>query len=162
MKEFLEKRFPKKPGNILSTDGAILGQHEWAFSYTIGQRKGIEIWGGPALFVVAKDTQENTITVGTTDELSLYSGTCILSDWVGEIPEEGRKYGAKIRYRQEDQEVMVNCKLWIVDILEKSEASPKFTIYNLQFTIPQRAITPGQICVVYDGDRVIGSGIIVE
>jgi tRNA-uridine 2-sulfurtransferase len=148
MKEFLERRFPKKPWNILDTSGKIIGEHEWAFSYTIGQRKGIEIWGGPALFVIAKDTKINTITVGYEDELKLFSNTCTLTDWIWDMPEEGKKYGAKIRYRQEDQEVMIN------------DGAPEFTIYNLQFTIPQRAITPGQICVIYDGDIVVGSGVI--
>ena len=53
----------------------------------------------------------NTITVGTEDELRLFSNTCQLTDWIGEFPQEGKKYGAKIRYRQADQEVTVNNKL---------------------------------------------------
>ncbi len=57
---------------------------------------------------MAKDTVKNTITVGTEDELELYSKVCHLTDWVGSIPEIMKTYGAKIRYRQEDQEVMVN------------------------------------------------------
>lgn len=53
--------------------------------------------------MVAKDTIKNTITVGTSEELSLYGKDCLLSDWIGEIPETGKAYGAKIRYRQIDQ-----------------------------------------------------------
>ncbi|MBP6981437.1 tRNA 2-thiouridine(34) synthase MnmA [Candidatus Gracilibacteria bacterium] len=147
MKEFLSRRFPKNPGDILTTDGAIIGKHEGAFSYTIGQRKGIEIGGGPALFVVAKDTIKNTITVGTSEELSLYGKDCLLSDWIGEIPETGKAYGAKIRYRQIDQA----CEI-------KKEIGGNLHIF---FTESQRAITPGQICVVYDSDRVVGSGVIL-
>lgn len=147
MKEFLSRRFPKKPGDILDTSGKILGKHEWAFSYTIGQRKGIEIGGGPALFVVAKDTIKNTITVGTTEELSLYGKSCVLMDWVGTLPENGKTYGAKIRYRQEDQEVEIFLdESWNVTIL---------------FSHSQRAITPGQICVIYDGSKVLWSGVIL-
>ncbi len=63
MKEFLARKLDKKPGNILDTSGKIIGTHEGAFAYTIGQRKGIKIGGGPALFVVAKNTVENTVTV---------------------------------------------------------------------------------------------------
>lgn len=155
MKEFLEKRIPKKPGNILDTSGKAIGEHEWAYSYTIGQRKGIRVGGWPALFVIAKNVEENTITVGGETDLHLFANKCKLIDWIGEIPEVGKKYGAKIRYRQEDQEVMMNYKSWIINDTE-------FTIYHLQFTIPQRAITPWQIAVIYDGDRVVGSGVISE
>ncbi len=63
MKEFLEKRFPKKSGNIIDQSGKIVGTHDGAYSYTIGQRKGIAVGGGPALFVISKDTRLNTITV---------------------------------------------------------------------------------------------------
>ena len=145
MKEFLERRFPKKSGNIMSTQGKVLGKHEWAFSYTIGQRKGIEIWGGPALFVIAKDTKNNTITVGTTEELQLYRKECNLTDWVGETPELWKKYQAKIRYRQEDQEIL----------LYKNKEG-----HIVHFDESQRAIAPWQICVIYDEDRVLWSGII--
>lgn len=58
--------------------------------------------------MVAKDTVENTITVGNENELALFSRACTLSDWIGQIPEAGKVYGAKIRYRQEDQEVIMN------------------------------------------------------
>jgi tRNA-uridine 2-sulfurtransferase len=145
MKEFLERRFPKKPGNILDTSGKILGKHEGAFSYTIGQRKGIEIWGGPALFVIAKDTQKNTITVGSEDELALYSKSTLLTEWVGMMPEEKKIYQAKIRYRQEDQECI--CIQNNGNIV-------------LEFSNTQRAITPWQICVLYDGEMAVWSGII--
>jgi tRNA-specific 2-thiouridylase len=146
MKEFLERRFPKKPGNILDTTWRIIGEHEWAYSYTIGQRKGIEIGWWPALFVLAKDTNQNTITVGSADELKLLSNECTLAEWTGEVIEEGKKYGAKIRYRQEDQDCTLN--------MESGK-------WKVEFEKPQRAVTPGQICVIYDDDRVIGSGIIL-
>ncbi len=158
MKEFLEKRIPQNPGDILDTLGNVIWKHNGAFSYTIGQRKGIEIGGWPALFVVAKDTRKNTITVGTGEELELYSKHCSLTDWVGETPEEDKKYGAKIRYRQEDQEVIVTRNSW----LEIDKNSDRLTIYDLRFTNAQRAITPGQIAVIYDDIRVVGSGIIIE
>ncbi len=131
MKEFLERRIEKEEGDILNTSGKVVGKHEWAFSYTIGQRKGIKVGGWPALFVIAKDTVKNTITVGTEDELELYSKVCHLTDWVGLIPEIMRTYGAKIRYRQEDQVVMVNGEWWMVK--HKMRKNLQFTIYNLQF-----------------------------
>ncbi len=146
MKEFLEKRFPKKPGNILDQSGNILGVHEWAYSYTIGQRKGIEIGGGPALFVIAKDTLANTITVWGEVDLQLFSSSCTLTNWVWSDPIDWKKYNAKIRYRQADQACLI--KKW----------DP---LLEVSFTQAQRAIASGQICVIYDGDIVVGSGVIV-
>jgi tRNA-uridine 2-sulfurtransferase len=90
--------------------------------------------------VVAKDIQKNTITVGGEDDLQLFRNTCTLSNWTGEVPELGKKYGAKVRHRQEDQEVMIE---------------RKGALYIIHFTNPQRAITPGQIAVIYDGDLVV-------
>lgn len=103
MKEFLSRKIPQKPGRIVNTRGEIIGQHEGAFSYTIGQRKGIKIGGGPALFVVAKDTVKNEIVVGTAEDLALFSRECVLRDFVGKHFDETQTYMAKIRYRQQDQ-----------------------------------------------------------
>jgi len=63
MKGFLEERLPKKPGKILDIDGNMIGTHEGAHFYTIGQRKGILIGGGPALFVIEKNVSENRVIV---------------------------------------------------------------------------------------------------
>lgn len=145
MKEFLARKLPQKPGNIVNTKWEILGQHDGAFSYTIGQRKGIKIGGGPALFVVAKDTIKNEIVVGTAEDLKLFSSSCEIFDYIGKDLQENKKYFAKIRYRQADQE----CEI------VRSE-----TGFIIKFSEPQRAIASGQICVIYDGDKVMGSGII--
>jgi tRNA-specific 2-thiouridylase len=148
MKEFLEKRLPKKPGSILDTKGNILGIHEGAFSYTIGQRKGIQVGGGPALFVIAKDIAKNTITVGTEAELELYSSelTAIDWHWVAETREFPFYARAKIRYRQDDQDI---------ECVQDGENRVK-----VLFSAPQRAITSGQTIAVYDGEELIASGII--
>lgn len=146
MKEFLARKIPQKPGNIVDKNGKILGTHDGAFSYTIGQRKGIKIGGGPALFVIAKDTTKNEIIVGTAEDLELFSKSCEIIDFVGKNLDENRDYNAKIRYRQADQK----CQIQKID--EKN--------YKIIFDESQRAIASGQICVIYDGDLVVGSGII--
>lgn len=146
MREFLAKKFEKNPGNILDARGNILGTHDGAFSFTIGQRKGIQIGGGPALFVVAKDVKKNTITVGTKEDLDLFSLQCMISDYVGENLEEEKYYSVKIRYRQDDQKAKIQ------------KISPK--AFSVIFETPQRAIASGQICVFYEGNLVVGSGII--
>ena len=148
MKEFLERRLPRTPGNILDMDGKVIGQHDGAFSYTIGQRKGIGVGWGPARFVVGKDIKNNTITVGWEWDMSLFSPSCDLTDWIGEELILWKIYGAKIRYRQEDQECQ--CTM----------SNEQWTI-RVEFKNPQRAVTSGQICVIYDEDRVMGSGVIV-
>ncbi len=72
--------------------------------------------------------------------------TATLTDYIGETPLPGRKYAAKIRYRQEDQ----------ICTLERED-----DLWKVSFEASQRAITPGQICVIYDGEQVVGSGVII-
>lgn len=146
MKEFLERRIPKKPWNIINTHGKVIWQHEGAFSYTIGQRKWIWVWWGPALFVIDKNIKYNTVTVGNESDLKLFSSECTLIDCIWEIINTDTLYTAKIRYRQEDQQVNIQ------------NESGKILV---KFNNPQRAIASGQVCVIYEGDRVILSGIII-
>ncbi len=146
MKEFLAQKIKDNPGDIIDTNGKILGKHLGVHRYTIGQRKGIEIGGGPALFVVKKDAEKNQITVGIKDELTLFSKDCMISDWKGDTLKENTTYQSKIRHGQTDQ----NCTITV-------QNNEKYTV---NFENPQRAIAPGQICVIYDGERVLGSGVI--
>ncbi len=105
MKDFLRERLPKKPGNIIDLSGKIIGTHEGAYFYTIGQRKGIEIGGGPALFVIDKNTVENYIIVGPEDALELYSTQCFGKKWQQIIPESTipENVSIKLRYRQSNE-----------------------------------------------------------
>ncbi|MDD2487022.1 MAG: tRNA 2-thiouridine(34) synthase MnmA [Candidatus Gracilibacteria bacterium] len=148
MHKFLEKKIPTEIGNIVDTSGHILGQHKGAWYYTIGQRKGIEIGGGPALFVIKKDVEKNEIIVGNENELELYSNSLTASKWhwIGDklsFPIEG---SVKVRYRQSDQEVEM------FDLgNDRIEA---------KFKEAQRAITSGQTIALYIGDMLVGSGTI--
>lgn len=146
MREFLRRRLTKNPWNILDIHGQVIGRHEWAYAYTIGQRKGISIWWGPALFVIAKDERSNTITVGEAWEKSLYSHSLEASWWMWERFIGEKWFKAKVRYRQEDQ----SCKALLMS---------EWKIY-ITFDRPQRAVAPGQILVLYDGERVVGSAVI--
>lgn len=104
--------------------------------------------GGPALFVIAKDIAHNTITVGTEQELQLYSDELSAIDWhwISEPREIPFRAKAKIRHRQDDQDI---------ELVAYDEGH-----VEIRFDAPQRAITSGQVVVVYDGDEVAGSGII--
>lgn len=109
MYEFLKKQIPAKEGDIIDTSGKVLGKHEGAFGYTIGQRQGIKVAYSEPLFVVKKDVINNVITVGTASDAALYSKELIATDWrrIGNDYPLPLQAMAKIRYRQADQEVMM-------------------------------------------------------
>ena len=134
-------------GEILDPDGHVIGRHRGAVRYTIGQRRGLGVAAEHPLYVVAKDMEKHTVTVGP--ESALYCRELVAADfnWLS-IPEpEGPiRVTARTRYRQRENEATV----WP---LEGSRV-------RLIFDRPQRAITPGQAVVLYDGDLVLGGGTI--
>lgn len=144
--DFLKAHIPAQKGEIRDTSGRVIGEHDGAFQYTIGQRKGIAVGGGPALFVLEKDVVNNIIIVWTEDDERLFRTSCTLTqmNWLTDVPLP-LECEAQIRYRQAPQ----NCHLQMND-----------QGIIVTFDTPQRAITPGQVCALYDGDRVLGSGII--
>jgi tRNA-uridine 2-sulfurtransferase len=144
--DFLKAHIPPQKGEIRDTHGRVIGEHDGAFQYTIGQRKGIAVGGGPALFVLEKDVVNNIIIVWTEDDERLFRKSCTLTqmNWLADVIPP-LQCEAQIRYRQAPQK----CYL---------EMNNEGII--VQFDTPQRAITPGQVCALYDGDRVLGSGII--
>ena len=150
-KEFLKNYIPAKTGDIIDiTSKKVLGNHEGVLYYTIGQRKGLGIGGnlGP-WFVVGKDVIKNELYVSNVDDKYwLASDSCLVSElnWFAEI-EDGFKCNAKFRYRQKDNPVTLYKQG--NDILVKFDSLID-------------AITPGQQAVFYDGDIVIGGGVIEE
>ena len=153
-RNFLSSYLPAQPGLIKDTNGNTLGRHLGLMYYTIGQRKGLGIGGqgdGRSFFVVGKDLQANVLIVGQGgDHPQLFSHGALIEGltWVGEppcAPGENYALSAKFRYRQPDQEVNLR---W-----EGERA-------QLEFSQPQRAVTPGQSAVFYRGDLCLGGGII--
>ena len=127
----------------------MVGQHRGAVRYTLGQRKGLGLAMGTPVYVSGKDMEKNTVTVGPNE--SLFSSSLVAEDmnWVA-IPEltAPLRIKAKTRYRQKEQ--------WATAIpLEGGRV-------RVDFDEPQRAVTPGQAVVLYDGDIVVGGGTIVE
>ncbi|MBR3018021.1 MAG: tRNA 2-thiouridine(34) synthase MnmA [Clostridia bacterium] len=152
-KQFLKNFLPAQPGDMVTPEGEVVGHHDGLMYYTLGQRRGLGIGGrgdGRSFFVVDKDLQRNQlIVVQGEDHPLLYSKACTADQatFVGEeLPDNTPcKLTAKFRYRQPDQPVTVTrCgeKLYFV------------------YDEPQRAVTPGQSAVIYDGDRCLGGGII--
>lgn len=148
MHKFLEKKIPTKTWQILDTSWQVLGEHNWAQYFTIGQRKWIQIGWGPALFVIKKDVVKNEIIVWTEDELELYSNKLTASKlhWIWEEYPFPISANAKIRYRQADQQVTIN-SLWDWRI-------------EAVFREKQRAITSWQTIAIYIEDKLIASAII--
>lgn len=149
-KEFLMNYIPANPGDIVSTDGKVLGQHDGVMYYTIGQRRGLHIGGpGEAWFVCGKDTKKNQLIVGQgADTELLYANRAILTNVniINGTLEDGVHLTAKFRYRQPDEGITVHR-------LENG-------LVEVRCDRPVKAITPGQACVFYDGEYCLGGGTI--
>jgi tRNA-uridine 2-sulfurtransferase len=156
-RDFLAKYLPAQPGNILTLNGEVIGQHQGAFYYTMGQRQGLGIGGMRNTdeypwYVVAKDVNHNTLTVVQgEDHPALYKTRLYASQlhWIAEPLNPDKlpfSCKAKIRYRQADQDC----------VIESIEAD-RLSVY---FARPQRAITEGQSIVFYKDDICLGGGII--
>ncbi len=149
-KEFLMNYIPANPGDIVSTDGKVLGQHDGVMYYTIGQRRGLHIGGpGEAWFVCGKDTKKNQLIVGQgADTELLYANRAILTNVniINGTLEDGQHLTAKFRYRQPDEGITIH-------LLANG-------LVEVRCDRPVKAITPGQACVFYDGEYCLGGGTI--
>lgn len=136
-----------KSGNFVDTDGNVLGKHKGIVHYTIGQRKGLGIAFGKPMFVVDIDVDKNRVVLGEEDKV--FSNTLIANDLnfisIDSLCQT-MKVTAKIRYSAKEAEATV------VPLPDGK--------VRIEFSTPQRAITPGQSVVFYQGDVVVGGGII--
>lgn len=155
-KEFLSEYLPAQKGEIRTLDGEYKGTHDGLMYYTLGQRQGLGIGGsgtGEPWFVAKKDLKNNILyVVQGRDHPAIYSKGLKASsvNWtLGEPPAASFSCTAKFRYRQADQEVDVQ----ITPGTDASEAV-------VMFKKPQRAVTPGQAVVFYDGEICLGGGTI--
>lgn len=151
-KQFLSQYIKNEPGNFEDPDGRVLGQHDGIAYYTIGQRRGLGIGGeGEPWFVVGKDIQRNVVYLAQGfNHPALFAQDLVASElhWVSREggPKTPFACTAKIRYRQEDQPCTILS-------IEEEKAF-------VRFDAPQRAITPGQAIVFYDGAVCLGGGLI--
>lgn len=152
LKNFLKKYILVSPGSIQLSSGEIIGKHEGLPFYTIGQRKGIGLSGGP-YFVLKKDFKRNTLIV-TKKETELFSSELRVEkvNWIrGMAPLLPLSVIAKPRYLAE------GC----MAILDLDETKRGLKIYKLKFEKPQRAIASGQSVVFYKEEELLGGGIII-
>ncbi|MBQ6960482.1 MAG: tRNA 2-thiouridine(34) synthase MnmA [Clostridia bacterium] len=152
-KKFLNTFLPAQPGDMVTPEGEKVGSHDGLMYYTLGQRRGLGIGGrgdGRSFFVVDKDLKNNRLIVAQgEDHPLLYSRACTADQatFIGDpLPENTPCHlTAKFRYRQADQPVTV---------------TRTGEILHFVFDTPQRAVTPGQSAVIYDGPCCLGGGII--
>ncbi len=144
--EFLKERIKPDPGPILDTEGRKLGEHEGLAYYTLGQRHGLDVGGGTPYYVVAKRPETKELVVSSNYHPKLYEGELEATElnWFVE-PESEFDCSARIRYRQP---------------LQKCHVELSDSVARVQFEDHQRAVTPGQSIVFYDGEQMLGGGII--
>lgn len=154
-KDFLQQYLPAQPGIIETAEGKIIGEHEGLMYHTLGQRKGLLIggkadYGDAPWYVVDKDVERNVLIVGQgSDHARLYSDGLIADQihWVDRQPlTSAKQITVKTRYRQHD----INCT---VEPIGDDQI-------RVTFDQPQKAVTPGQSAVFYQGDVCLGGGII--
>jgi len=150
-KAFLEEKAPEslRPGEIVDTQGRILGRHRGLPLYTVGQRKGLGLASGTPLYVVALDSDSNRLVVGGAGDV--FASELIADDLnfiTMDRLAEPITASAKIRYSAREAEALITP-------LEGGKV-------RVSFSEPQRAVTPGQSVVFYDGDIVLGGGIIAK
>lgn len=149
-KAFLQEKSPKilKQGDIVNTEGKVLGKHKGVSLYTVGQRKGLGIAAEEPLYVVALDGKKNRVIVGGKDDV--FASGLVAEDLNFLYSDKfDREFvtEAKIRYGNN------YCKCTVSPLAEGKVA-------KIVFDTPQRAVTPGQSVVFYDGDILIGGGVI--
>ena len=147
LRQYTGKVYPE--GNYLDLKGKVVGRHKGAVCYTRGQRKGLGLAMGAPVYVCKKDMQDNTVTVGPNE--ALFSSVLRAKDW-NWFPfpalTQPQKVTAKIRHSRQELAATVY---------------PEENGYaRVEFETPQRAITPGQAVVLYEGDYVVGGGTITD
>jgi tRNA-uridine 2-sulfurtransferase len=149
MRAFLDKYLAPKEGEIVDIDGKILGKHDGIHHYTIGQRKGLGIAAAEPLYVISIDAVNNRVVVG--DRTKATKSECNVNrvNWVS-IAEPSTPIRAEVQVRYRTKAVPVT-----VVPLENSRV-------RIVFDEPQFSITPGQAAVWYDGEKVLGGGIIEQ
>ncbi len=150
-KDFLKSHIETNKGDVLDTEGRVIGHHDGAYFYTLGERHGFTVTkkgtDDTPLYVVDKDIEHNTVTVAEKAKVRGNDREFIIekTNWIFEKPRTGRVYEGQVRYHQDYQK----CTVEILD-----SASAKVT-----FKDPQIA-APGQSIVIYDKDICLGGGVI--
>lgn len=142
IKQFLAQKFPINKGEIRTLEGETVGTHDGAYFFTIGQKQGLGL--NFKAYVYRIDVKDNIVYVCDKDADELQTQEITVKDWhrIGEAYPEGEKLTGKIRYRQNPP---VDCLLF-----KKRESE-----LIIRFDFPQRAVAPGQVFVLYNGETCL-------
>ena len=157
---FLHRNAPEitSPGPIVSRDGKTIGEHQGLAYYTIGQRKGLGVSSPVPLYVLRKDAVSNTLIVGIEEELGQSEMIVVDVNWVSGVSPAGSfRAQVKTRYTAREASAVIAPVEGDRQVAAGSERSRR-----VHFDVPQRDITPGQAAVFYDGEVLLGGGIIAQ
>ena len=147
-RSFIAEHIPSQPGDIIDTDGKILGKHKGLAYYTVGQRQGLGLASDKRLYVLKLDAKSNRLVVGSHDQLSSNKLVASQLSWIsGKAPEDSRDITAKVRYKSPETAASLHLNNGTAEV---------------RFSQPQWAISPGQAIVFYQGEAVSGGGIIED
>ena len=132
------------PGDIVHVDGRVLGRHDGIVRYTVGQRKGLKLGGGPPLHVIRLEADTRRVVVGPKDHLARRTIALAGVNWLGE--EDGKAARVAVKVRSTREPAAATLRL-----------GPNGTA-AVCLDEPEIGVAPGQACVVYDGERVLGGG----
>jgi tRNA-specific 2-thiouridylase len=137
------------PGDIVHVDGTVLGRHDGIINFTVGQRRGLGVGGaGEPLYVVRIEPDDRRVVVGPADALGETEVNVAEVNWLGGAPAEsgeGKRVTVRVRSTQEPAPATLH--------LDPANGSARVVLDS-----PERAVAPGQACVFYDGDRLLGGG----
>lgn len=151
IKEFLSQYVKTKPGKIIDENNQVVGEHDGAIFYTIGQRSGLGVGGGLPYYVTGKDMKQNEVYVTTNlDDENLWYKELNLTDvhWINQVSKDGAMVQVRTRHRAP----LIDATLQLVSGSE----------LKVKLNDEIRAATPGQSAALYEGDLVIGGGIIAK
>ena len=160
IRTFLLDTLERRAGDVVEWEtGRVLGRHDGAFLFTVGQRKGLNIGGGPARYVVSTDVEKNVVYVtADRDCPALWCTSMELSDarWIGGAERASELEGRDLLVRTRHTGELAPAR---VTVLDDTDAAPASRV-RIDFAEPRRTVAPGQSAVVYDGLECLGGGII--
>ncbi len=144
-RDFVKNRVEMVPGNMVDAGNRVLGRHGGVALYTVGQRAGLGCSGGERLYVTGIDAENNTVVVGSSENLYISRFAISSVHYVDQVPIGPLNVKAKVRYRSPETSATL---------------FPGEDRTEIVFDKAQRAVTPGQATVFYDGERLLGGGTI--
>ena len=163
---FLRTRVPEafRPGSIVDTRGTVLGEHRGIANYTVGQRRGLGLAGPRALYVTALDPERNAVVVGSEADVETERLWAERVNLISLVELEGQvAVTAKIRHGHVPAPATIQVAERVVQADDReAEVAKDGRLVEVRFQTPQRAVSPGQSVVFYQGDLVVGGGVIAR